>query len=108
MYVAIYMDNIMIYYVFLIIVAIQANIIILPKKIIRDKVIISKNMNCPKKKNSVNTNKSNIKNKNCIWEKVSALQKFHGGKVPQNQPNTPALPVHQGYTQQKKIFQANI
>ena len=55
---------------------------VLPKKIIHHKVIISKNMNCPKKKNSVNTNKSNIKNKNCIWEKVSTLQKFHGGKVP--------------------------
>ena len=54
-------------------------------------------MNCPKKKNSVNTNKSNI-----IWEKLSALHKFHGGKVPPGPDKPPALPVHQGYTQQKK------
>ena len=63
---------------------------------------MSKNMNCPKKKNSVNTNKSNIKNKNYIWEKLSALQKFHGGKVPAGSDKPPVLPVHQGYTQQKK------
>ena len=60
-------------------------------------------MNCPKKKNSVNTNKSNIKNKNCIWEKVSALQKFHGGKVLQgpDKPPSSAFPPRI-YSKKKK------
>ena len=74
---------------------------VLPKKIIQDKVIISKNMNCPKKKNSVNANKSNIKNKNCIWEEISD-KNFMAEKCQQDQTNPPVLPVHQGYTQQKK------
>ena len=62
-------------------------------------------MNCPKKKNSVNTNKSNIKNKNCIWEKVSALQKFHGGKVPSgpDKPHSSACPP-MIYSTKKKSF----
>ena len=83
---------------------------VLPKKIIQDKVMISKNMNCPKKKNSVNTNKSNIKNKNCKWEKVSASQKFHGGKVPPGQDKPPgsACPPRIYSTKKRKIFQANI
>ena len=62
-------------------------------------------MNCPKKKNSANTNKSNIKNKNYIWEKVSVLQKFHGGKVPPgpDKPPSSACPP-MIYSTKKKSF----
>ena len=81
---------------------------VLPKKIIRDKVIISKNMNCPKKKNLVNTNKSNKNIKIVYGKKYLHYKNLMAEKYHQDQTNPPALPAHQGYTKKKKNFQANI
>jgi hypothetical protein len=80
---------------------------ILPKKIIQDKVIISKNMNCPKKKNSVNANKSNYKKQKLYMGRNICVIKISWGKSASRIRQTPQFCLStKDILNKKKIFQA--